>query len=95
VGVRLAYTDWGVSITDPSGRVAKVTFDAGLIRRTDLPDGRKMTFGYDQGRLSSVEDARGNTWRYKYSTTGLLTDVVSPVFKITFKESDTRSGDRR
>jgi RHS repeat-associated protein len=79
VGVRLAYTDWGVSVTDPSGRVVRVTVDSGLIRRIELPDGRKVTYGYDQGRLSSVEDARGNTWRYRYSTTGLLTDVVSPI----------------
>jgi RHS repeat-associated protein len=79
IGVRLAYTDWGVSITDASGRVVKVSVDAGLIRRVELPDGRYVEFGYDGGRLTSVRDARGNTWRYKYSTVGLLTEVVSPI----------------
>src|SRR5207302_8572840 len=49
------------------------------IREIELPDGRDVTFGYEQGRLSSVDDARDNTWRYKYSETGLLTDVVSPI----------------
>ncbi len=78
IGVRLAYVDWGVSITDPSGRVAKVTINAGLISRIELPDGRKVEFGYDKGRLVSVTDVRRQVWGYRYSTQGLLTDVVSP-----------------
>jgi YD repeat-containing protein len=78
IGVRLAYVDWGVSITDASGRVVKVTVDAGLIGKIELPDGRKVEFGYDKGRLASVTDARRQVWGYGYSAVGLLTDVVSP-----------------
>jgi RHS repeat-associated protein len=78
-GVRLAYIETGVTITDASGRVAKATVVDGLIRKVELPDGRKVSFSYQQGRLATFVDARGNTWRYKYSTAGLLTDVVSPI----------------
>src|SRR5436305_1547103 len=79
-GVRLAYAATGLTITDPSGRVVTVTVDtAGLIRTIALPDGRKVGYGYDQGRLTSFTDARGNPWKYVYSTVGLLTDVLSPI----------------
>jgi len=79
VGIRLAYGVSTVTVTDASGRVVTVTLDAGLIRTIALPDGRRVSYGYDQGRLVAVTDLRGNTWRYRYSAVGLLTDVVSPI----------------
>ena len=78
-GVRLAYTATGPTITDTSGHVVTVTVDSGLIKKIELPDGRKATYGYTQGRLTSYVDARGNTWKYAYSAVGLLTDVTSPI----------------
>jgi RHS repeat-associated protein len=79
VGVRLAYTEDGVGITDASGRVATVSIESGLIRRISLPDRRDVAFSYDDNsRLVAVQDARRNIWRYRYSAAGLLTEVVEP-----------------
>ncbi|MGH3489397.1 MAG: DUF6531 domain-containing protein, partial [Actinopolymorphaceae bacterium] len=79
VGVRLAYTEDGVEITDASGRVAQVRVEDELIRKVSLPDGRNVEFFYDEGsRLVAVEDPRGHVWRYTYSAGGLLTEVLEP-----------------
>ena len=79
VGVRLAYTEDGVEITDASGRVAEVRVKDGLIRKIRLPDERNVEFFYDEAsRLVAVEDPRDQVWRYRYSTAGLLTEVVEP-----------------
>jgi YD repeat-containing protein len=61
VGVRLAYTDKGIQITDASGRVAKAWVEDGLIRKISLPDRRKVEYFYDErSRLVAVKDARGH-----------------------------------
>ncbi|GIJ57776.1 hypothetical protein Vau01_052920 [Virgisporangium aurantiacum] len=78
-GVRLAYTATGLTVTDASGRVATVTVTDALIRKVRLPDNRYVEYGYEQGRLASVRDVRGNTWRYRYNDVGLLTEVISPI----------------
>ncbi|WP_271223043.1 RHS repeat-associated core domain-containing protein [Streptosporangium carneum] len=78
VGVRLAYEGLGVNITDASGRVAEVRIEGGLIREIKLPDGRNVNYFYTAGLLSSVIDARGFTWKYRYHATTLLAQVVDP-----------------
>jgi hypothetical protein len=45
VGVRLAYTATGLTITDPSGRMVTVTVSDGLIKKIDLPDQRYVSYG--------------------------------------------------
>ncbi|MEO3781403.1 polymorphic toxin-type HINT domain-containing protein [Micromonospora sp. B11E3] len=79
MGVRLAYTETGLTITDASGRVAEVRMTAGLVRDIILPDHRRVQYEYDeQNRLVTVKDARHHIWRYRYSEAGLLTEVVEP-----------------
>jgi RHS repeat-associated protein len=82
-GVRLSYADSEVRITDASGRVAKAFLKAGLIRSIVLPDGRRVSYGYEtsaagQTWLSYVLDAGGEKWVYRYHDTGLLSEVVDP-----------------
>ncbi|HEX5542621.1 MAG TPA: polymorphic toxin-type HINT domain-containing protein [Micromonospora sp.] len=79
VGVSLAYTSAGITITDPSDRVVEVRISGGLIRSILLPDQRKVQYEYDgQGRLTVYKDARSRQWRYTYSAAGLLTEVIDP-----------------
>ncbi|MFF0574621.1 polymorphic toxin-type HINT domain-containing protein [Streptosporangium saharense] len=78
VGVRLAYEGLGVNITDASGRTAQVRIEGGLIREIKLPDGRNVNYFYTSGLLTSVLDARGFTWRYRYHANTLLSQVVDP-----------------
>lgn len=92
VGVRLAYTATGLTVTDPSGRVATVTVEEGLIRKIILPDYRKVTFGYENSRLTSFVDARGFTWKYRYSPAGLLTEVVTPQNVVDFHNEYNAAG---
>ncbi|MEN3308588.1 MAG: hypothetical protein V7603_4790 [Micromonosporaceae bacterium] len=77
-GVRLGYNDQAVTVTDASGRVAKAYLQDGLIRRIALPDGRDVSYGYENSRLAYVIDARGRKWTYKYDAAGLLAEVVNP-----------------
>lgn len=78
VGVRLAYTENGVSVTDASGRTAKVKLAAGLIREISLPDHRKVQFSYENSLLTAVVDARGKLWRYGYAPNGRIATVTNP-----------------
>lgn len=60
VGVSLAYTATGITITDPSGRAVAVRITGGLIRDILLPDQRKVQYEYDSaGRLAVYKDAWG------------------------------------
>jgi len=78
MGVTLGYTDWGTTVTDASGRQVRVHLRDGLIQRIVLPDGRHVSYGYHDGRLSYVVDARGHKWIYRYDGSGLLAEVVDP-----------------
>ncbi len=79
MGVSLAYTDTGITVTDASGRVARARVVDGLIRSITLPDHRKVQYEYDEaGRLAVYKDARGGQWRYGYSAEGRLTEVQDP-----------------
>ncbi|MEV8635112.1 polymorphic toxin-type HINT domain-containing protein [Streptosporangium sp. NPDC051023] len=78
VGVKLAYEGLGVNITDASGRVVSVRIEGGLIREIKLPDGRNVNYFYTGDLLTSVIDARGFTWKYRYHANTLLAQVVDP-----------------
>ena len=79
IGVTLAYTPAGITITDPSGRKVEVRVSGGLVRDILLPDQRKVQYEYDAaGRLTVYKDARARQWRYGYSPAGLLTEVEDP-----------------
>ncbi|GIG92743.1 hypothetical protein Pen02_76790 [Plantactinospora endophytica] len=78
MGVRLAYTENGITVTDASGRVAKVALEGGLIREISLPDHRKVKFFYTGQLLTGHLDARGKLWKYGYGTNGLLATVTNP-----------------
>ncbi|MEV0719176.1 RHS repeat-associated core domain-containing protein, partial [Asanoa sp. NPDC050611] len=77
-GVRLAYTATAITLTDASGRTAKASLEAGLIREISLPDHRKVKFFYTGSLLTSYLDARGKLWKYTYGTNGLLAEVTNP-----------------
>jgi RHS repeat-associated protein len=78
VGIRLAYSAAGVTLTDASGRTAVVKVEDSLIKSVTLPDGRRVSYEYTNGLLTKVKDARGEHWKYRYSAAGLLTQVVNP-----------------
>ncbi|WP_442973728.1 RHS repeat-associated core domain-containing protein [Saccharothrix sp. NRRL B-16314] len=79
VGVSLAYGEREITVTDPSGRVARARVEGGLIRSITLPDHRKVHYDYDEaGRLAVYKDPRGGQWRYAYSAEGRLTEVQDP-----------------
>jgi RHS repeat-associated protein len=79
VGVSLAYTAAGITITDPSGRAVQVRMSGGRITDILLPDQRKVQYEYDTaGRLVVYKDARARQWRYGYGATGLLTELIDP-----------------
>ena len=42
------------------------------------PFGRRLTFAYSKGRLSSVTDPIGNVYTYSYDSMGNLTKVIWP-----------------
>ena len=79
IGVTLAHTSSGITITDASGRTVQVKFDDNdRIREIKLPDHRKTQYFYDnEGRLVEYKDARNGKWRYTYAG-NLLTDVQDP-----------------
>ncbi|MGW0433332.1 polymorphic toxin-type HINT domain-containing protein [Micromonospora sp. NPDC003197] len=77
-GVTLAYTDFGVTLTDASGRTAVAKIESGLIREISLPDHRRVRFSYENGALTAAQDARGYVWHYRYGPTGQLIEVVNP-----------------
>lgn len=79
VGLALAYTAAGVTITDPSGRVVQVRISGGLIRDILLPDQRKVAYEYDSaGRLAVYKDPRARQWRYRYDAANRLTELEDP-----------------
>ena len=80
-GLSFEYDDPGTAgklttIVDSVGRQIAVTYDGDLIDRVTLPDGRFVDYGYTNGRLSSVLDARGQTTTYGYDAAGRLTLVT-------------------
>jgi RHS repeat-associated protein len=82
VGLRFAYTETAVTVTDASGRTTTVKVEGGLIRSIALPDGRKASYEYTAGLLTKVKDARGKVWKYRYTAAGLLSQVVNPDEKV-------------
>jgi YD repeat-containing protein len=76
-GVTLSYSGSELqTITDSVGRQVGVTHESGLLKRVTLPDGRYVEYGYLDGRLSSVRDARGFTTTYTYDANGRLKTIV-------------------
>ena len=67
------------SITDSAGRTITLSYTGSLIQRVTLPDERYVEYGYTSGRLTSVRDARGGTWRLDYDTNGLLESIEDPL----------------
>ena len=68
-----------ITFTDASGRTAKATLEAGLIREISLPDHRKVKFFYTgtgcSPRTSTPAASSGST---RYGANGLLTEVINP-----------------
>ncbi|MFG1778414.1 polymorphic toxin-type HINT domain-containing protein [Micromonospora sp. NPDC049048] len=93
MGVRLAYTESGITITDASGRVAKAAVEGGLIREISLPDHRRVKFFYTGTLLTAHSDARGKLWKYGYDPDGLLTTVTNPD-KVVEVRTEYDEGDR-
>ena len=91
VGLRFAYTDASITVTDASAHKAVVKLAAGLIESIGLPDGRKTQFSYTDGLLTKVRDAAGEYWQYKYNAARLLTQVIDPrnVVLLTNEYGDT------
>lgn len=81
-GLTFAYDGSGrlQTITDSAGRTITVTHNgSGNLTQVALPDGRSVTYGYTNGKLTSVTDARGKVWTYGYDATyGWLTTETDP-----------------
>ncbi len=70
------------SVTDSAGRsiaIAYSTSDPTLIESVTLPDNRYVQYGYTDGLLTSVRDARGKTWTFDYDGNDRLTTIEDPV----------------
>ncbi|HEX6684667.1 MAG TPA: polymorphic toxin-type HINT domain-containing protein [Candidatus Limnocylindrales bacterium] len=79
VGVSLAYTVAGITITDASGRAVQVRISGGLIREMLMPDQRKVQYEYDTaGRLVVYKDPRARQWRYTYDAANRITEIIDP-----------------
>jgi RHS repeat-associated protein len=91
VGLRFAYTDTSITVTDASGHRAVVKLTAGLIESITLPDGRRSQYSYTDGLLTKVRDAAGEYWQYRYGAARLLTQVIDPrkVVTLTNEYGDT------
>lgn len=92
-GVRLAYDDDRITITDASGREVKAFLQDGLIRTIALPDERRVQFWYENDLLVKARDARGHLWRYGYDDAGRLATVTDPERRVTL-ENTYGAGDR-
>ncbi|HET9050190.1 MAG TPA: RHS repeat domain-containing protein, partial [Candidatus Dormibacteraeota bacterium] len=51
---------------------------AGEVTGASTPKNRRLAYGYTNGLLTSVQDARGNSWTYGYSS-GRLTTETDPL----------------
>jgi RHS repeat-associated protein len=81
-GLTFAYDagDRLTAVTDAVGRRATLSYDAaGLVHEVATEDGRRVAYGYTAGRLTSVTDVRGKTWRYTYDSEGHLATIVDPL----------------
>jgi RHS repeat-associated protein len=77
-GVALGYNGSGqlTSVTDSVGRVVQFTPNAdGTVQKLTLPDGRNVSYGYTNGRLTTVTDLRGGITTYGYDANGLLATI--------------------
>jgi RHS repeat-associated protein len=92
VGVKVVYAGTGMTVTDASGRVVTVKQDAGLIRSITLPDGRRVSYEYTNGLLTKVKDARDETWKYRYTPGGQLSQVVNPADVVELANEYDASG---
>jgi RHS repeat-associated protein len=77
-GLTFAYDGQGQlqTITDSVNRQIAITYLNGLVNRVTLPDGRYVEYGYTNGQLTSVRDARGGTTQYTYDAGGRLATIV-------------------
>jgi RHS repeat-associated protein len=77
-GLSFAYDGQGQlqTITDSVNRQIAVTYLNGLVDQVTLPDGRYVQYGYTNGQLTSVHDARGGTTQYTYDPGGRLATIV-------------------
>jgi len=65
-------------ITDSVGRVIDVVCDSnGLVQSLTDPNSRQIVYGYTEGKLTSVTDARGKTQYYTYDPcNGMLKTIT-------------------
>jgi RHS repeat-associated protein len=69
------------TITDSFGRAVTLSYNAAnLLEQLSLPapDNRVVSYGYSNGHLSSVTDARGKLWNYDYTPDGKLKSLLDP-----------------
>ncbi len=69
------------SYVDQLGYATYMAYESGtrnLISQSD-PCGNVLTYGYWNGLVSDVTDARGNTTQYRYNATGDLTALTNPL----------------
>lgn len=82
-GLRFSWSSGKVVITiDTTNRAPYeviATLDtAGQVTSVTTPAHRAVSYGYTGSLLTSVTDARGNTWRYTYNASALLTKETDP-----------------
>ncbi len=67
-------------ITDAANRGVTVSHNAsGFVSQVETPDGRRVTYGYADGRLTTVTDVRGKVWTYTYDSDGRLATIADPL----------------
>ncbi|XVU27708.1 polymorphic toxin-type HINT domain-containing protein [Actinoplanes sp. CA-054009] len=81
-GLRFAYGEATITVTDASGHKAVAKIAEGRIASIHLEDGRYVAYWYTNGLLTKVRDARGEIWQYRYDAGGRLSTVIDP-YRVT------------
>lgn len=72
------------TVTTSAGATLSLVEHDGLLRTVILPDERQVTYGYDDGRLTSVTDAAGAVTSYAYDETGRMTQLTDATGQAQF-----------
>ncbi len=65
-----------ISVTDAVGRRLSLDWDGNHLVGARLPDGRSVSYRYEDGLLVEVTDVRGTSERYSYDEQGRIVEVV-------------------
>lgn len=66
------------TITNPAGRTVTLTWANGQITGASGPENKQVSYAYNDNKLVTYTDARGNATRYEHDDAGRITAVIDP-----------------